>query len=419
MDEALSLHVPPFFEQPQVILRRIPVGKGVPLGIKRVYNTQLGIGGVYGSWGTSYDNNSLLAAIESYLGEPILPEERIDLPSLGFLYRHHTVDLTPEEHLDVEIQVGAHFLREAAQACGWEPEEVQAVLIGNSAPIVQDYTERIACKAGIPETALKVSVHKACDSSVGALHLALNPELGFAGVSYRNLAQDLYGKKVLVGGIEGVSRLVSAARDKIAMQFFGNGAGVIGVIPGETMKFLAGKSHEVFDEKGVMALHMYYPHSGRKAGDQSNVEISEIGQNRILVAGLMHEPADEKPIDMAGMMGMVKLFVRTCVQVMQEVYGRYVELMERRGTSEKSIRVVIIHHANMKIKNLIEKFLQNEGIHLYIPWLLSEFGNVSAASNMMAFLRQLPHLNPGDHVLIDGFGAGTYYDAMIVALGEL
>ena len=52
-----------------------------------------------------------------------------------------------------------------------------------------------------------------------------------------------------------------------------------------------------------------------------------------------------------------------------------------------------------------------------MPWVLREFGNVSAASVMMAFLRQLPKMHPGDHVLIDGFGAGTYYDAMIVAVG--
>jgi 3-oxoacyl-[acyl-carrier-protein] synthase III len=53
-----------------------------------------------------------------------------------------------------------------------------------------------------------------------------------------------------------------------------------------------------------------------------------------------------------------------------------------------------------------------------MPWLLSEFGNVSAASNMIAFLRQLPKLNPGDHVLFDGFGAGTYYDVFAVVLGQ-
>jgi 3-oxoacyl-[acyl-carrier-protein] synthase III len=202
------------------------------------------------------------------------------------------------------------------------------------------------------------------------------------------------------------------------LQFFGNGAGVIGVIPGETMVFLAGKTHEAFDEEGVLAIHMYYPHSGQKTSDQSNIEITETGPNQIRVAGLMKEPADGKPIAMAGMMGMVKLFLRNGVQVVREVYNKYVELMERRGIQEKSIRYAIVHHANLKINSLKEKHLRGEGIHLNMPWLLSEFGNVSAASNMMAFLRQLPHMSPGDHILIDGFGAGTYYDALVVALSE-
>jgi hypothetical protein len=29
----------------------------------------------------------------------------------------------------------------------------------------------------------------------------------------------------------------------------------------------------------------------------------------------------------------------------------------------------------------------------------------------------LPKLKSGDHVLFDGFGAGTYYDVLAVALG--
>ena len=52
-----------------------------------------------------------------------------------------------------------------------------------------------------------------------------------------------------------------------------------------------------------------------------------------------------------------------------------------------------------------------------MPWLLREFGNVSAASNMIAFLRQLSKLKPGDNVLFNGYGAGTYYDVLAVQVG--
>jgi len=53
-----------------------------------------------------------------------------------------------------------------------------------------------------------------------------------------------------------------------------------------------------------------------------------------------------------------------------------------------------------------------------MPWLLSDFGNVSAASAMIAFLRKLRDLRPGDHIMFDGFGAGTYYDVVAVELGS-
>jgi 3-oxoacyl-[acyl-carrier-protein] synthase III len=91
--------------------------------------------------------------------------------------------------------------------------------------------------------------------------------------------------------------------------------------------------------------------------------------------------------------------------------------MEKLGTPDKKLAVAIVHHANYKINKLKEKHLLKEGISFPMPWLLKDFGNVSAASNMIAFLRQLPQIKPGDHVLFDGFGAGTYYDVVAVELG--
>jgi len=264
---------------------------------------------------------------------------------------------------------------------------------------------------------LKVTIHKACDGSTSSLHLALNPELPENTQLDQNIAKSLYGKKVLVGGIEGLSRFVGTSHDANALQLFGNAAGILGVIPGETMKFIAGKSREVFDDEGVLQVAMYYPHSPQNTEGESNVDVTEPFTNNIRVAGLMHEPQDGSSIAMAGPMGMVKLFVRTGVQVVREVYGAYQAKLEELGMAGKSLAVAIVHHANYKINKLKEKQLQSVGIVLPMPWLLSEFGNVSAASNMIAFLRELPNMKPLDHILIDGFGAGTYYDAFAVELG--
>lgn len=413
-EETTKPPVPSFYERPGVRMETLPVAGGIPLGMETVVSPSLGIGGVYASWGQSYNNQTLPDFVGKRLGTPLAPSEVMNLGELGFHHRQHIPDLSDADHMELELEVGARLLREAARANGWAPSEVQGVLIGMSGPVADDYVTQIAHRAGITEAALKVSMHKACDGSMGALHLVLNPEQSPPGQV--NVAEELRGKKVLVGGIEGLSRFTSHARDKNALQLFGNGAGVIGIIPGETMKFLVGKSHENYDEEGLLEVRMYYPHSGERAPGRPLVEVSQESATHIRHAGLMHEPEDGTPIVMAGLMGMVKLFVRSGVEVVADVYRSYQALMDRMGV-EHPIDMGIVHHANYKINMLKAKQLLKEGIQFPMPWLLSDFGNVSAASNMIAFLRQLPHIKPGDHVLFDGFGAGTYYDVMAVSFG--
>jgi 3-oxoacyl-[acyl-carrier-protein] synthase III len=402
-----------FYDEPGVQTEIIEVGQGVPFGVATVSNREVHMGGAYGTWGESCDNRALPGAIQHHLGAPLAKDDLMELDQLGFINRQRTPDLSEEEDVELETEVGARLLRRAAAANGWTPSEIGAVLLGVSLPVTKDYVERVAERAGVSADALKVTVHKACDGSVGSLHLALNPEVSPPGKL--NIARELFGRNVLLGGIEGLTRGLRGTRDKNALQLFGNGAGIIGLVPGKTMKFLTGKTYEVYDEDGLLALRMYYPHSGRREPGRSLVEVSQEGKS-IRVAGLMHEPQSGESIAMAGPMGMVKLFVRSGVQVVSEVYQAYQHMMDKLGQPAR-IAVAIVHHANYKINKLKEKHLANLGIKFPMPWLLSEFGNVSAASNMIAFLRQLPSLKPGDHVLIDGFGAGTYYDVLAVEMG--
>jgi 3-oxoacyl-[acyl-carrier-protein] synthase III len=404
-----------FFDRPGVQRSMVPVAGGIPLGIETVFSPELAIGGAYGAWGESYDNFRLRLYVEKRLGEPIRDDEVMNLSELGFDHRHHLSDLSDQEHLELELEVGARMLEQAASSNGWNPSEVQGVLIGMTCPVSDDYVPEIARRAGIPEAALKVSVHKACDGSMGALHLALNPRM--PEQDQFNIAEELRGKKVLVGAIEGLSRFMSGSRDKNALQIFGNGAGVIGIIPGETMRFLVGKSHEVYDEEGLLQVRMSYPYSPGRASGHSLVQVSQAGPSHIRVAGLMHEPEDGSPVAMAGLMGMVKLFVRSGVQAVSDAMREYAALMGRLGIPDKQIAVAIVHHANYKINQLKSKQLLKLGIKFPMPWLVREFGNVSAASTMIAFLRQLSKIMPGDHVLLDGFGAGTYYDVVAITMG--
>ena len=168
-EEAVAQKQTSFFDLAGVKLEVIPDGPGVPLGLQRVRNKELGIGGAYGAWGQPYDNSALPELVEEHLGRPLEDCEKLNLAEIGFVDRHHVPVLSREECIDIEVCAGARFLHEAASASGWQPSEVEAVLIGSNRADHEDYTARIAAKAGIPEGALKVSIHKACDGSVAGL----------------------------------------------------------------------------------------------------------------------------------------------------------------------------------------------------------------------------------------------------------
>ena len=120
-----------FFDRPNVEKGMIDVGQGIPFAIECVSNSAVGIGGVYGTWGDSYDNDTLPLFLEQRLGHPLSPGEKLNLSELGFLNRHHLpLDLTQEQHTQLEIEIGTRFLSEAIKACNWKPSEVEAVLIG-------------------------------------------------------------------------------------------------------------------------------------------------------------------------------------------------------------------------------------------------------------------------------------------------
>ena len=111
----------PFFARPGVRVESIPIGPGVPIGIERMSNPDIGIGGAYGTWGACCYNASLPALVEDHLGDSLGDDGVLNLSELGFMWRHHVPDLSVEDHVALEVEVGARFLREAAAASGWEP----------------------------------------------------------------------------------------------------------------------------------------------------------------------------------------------------------------------------------------------------------------------------------------------------------
>jgi len=405
-----------FFERDHVEVSHLESNSEIPFGIEKINNDEIGIGGAYCAWGRDVKNKDLPEFMSERMKGTFSAEETMNLEELGFLSRHQTPRMSQSEYREVEIEVGTRLVKGALEANGWEPKEVDGLFVGSSGPVSQDYLMEIANRAGIREDALKIDIHKACDGSMGALQLVMNENL--ATVGDMNIAREMKGKKVLVGGIEGLSRMVADSMDKNALQLFGNGAGIFGFIPGKSMKFLVGKSFENFDSEGLLQVKMLYPHSRIMEAGKSLIETYQESKFHLRLSGMMNEPLNGVNVWMAGLMGMVKLFVRSGVDVATDVYNEYRDLMKAMGTPERNIKFSVVHHANYKINQLKAKQLQKNGINYPMPWILSDFGNVSAASCVIAFLRQLDNVVPGDHILFDGFGAGTFYDVMAIEMGK-
>ena len=112
-----------FFDRPNVEKEMINVGQGIPFALESINNPSVGIGGVYGTWGDSYDNETLPAFLAQRLGHPLPDKEKLNLSELGFLNRHHVpLNLTQEEHTRLEVEVGhASSARRSGPATGSLP----------------------------------------------------------------------------------------------------------------------------------------------------------------------------------------------------------------------------------------------------------------------------------------------------------
>ena len=118
MSEELKANtvVPSFFDRPQVQMVDIPIAGGIPFGFETISNSEIGIGGVYGTWGKSYANKDIPELVEQSFGSVLSDSDRMNLEPLGFVHRHHLTGISDLDHKKVETFVGSRLLQEAARA---------------------------------------------------------------------------------------------------------------------------------------------------------------------------------------------------------------------------------------------------------------------------------------------------------------
>ena len=105
-----------FFERPNVEKGIVDVGQGIPFGIERVTNPSVGIGGVYGTWGDSYDNETLPFFLEQRLGRPLSPNEKLNIAVIGIAHQgKYNLDNVAGENIVALCDIDDDYLRAEAQ----------------------------------------------------------------------------------------------------------------------------------------------------------------------------------------------------------------------------------------------------------------------------------------------------------------
>jgi 3-oxoacyl-[acyl-carrier-protein] synthase III len=384
----------------------LPIGDGVPYYPERVVgDKERGLGGIYAGWGQRVTNEELPDYVGKFLGRSLEPSETLELDSKGFTSRHLTLHLSHKEAAEAELMVAERTIKGAIEANGWDPSQLDALVIGMTSPLFSDFTVEMAKRVGIPESAPKVSVDTACDSSM-------------RGLSWVMQNENLKGKKVLLGAVENLSRgltgggTVEPTKDTQALQLFANGVGFIGIVPEVSLHPIVVRQGDenMYDRQGALQVAVNYSLPG-----SSQIEERQYPGNHTVIAGRMPKPVDGTSVKMADNRGMLTLFGHNTADIINRVLVETRDKLRLSGNPDEWFQWVVMHNANFKISRSQSARLEREyklPLDLTKYFIVGDFGNVSAASPMISWLRQANKMTQGTRGLFVGYGAGGYYDVI-------
>jgi len=334
----------------------LPVGEGVPFYSEKVPgDVERGLGGMYGGWGRRVPNENLPSYVADFLGRSLDPNEILELESKGFKSRYSTLHLRSDdqklEQALAETLVGMKSVEGAIWENGWDSSEIDAVVIGMSSPLDPDFTVDLANLSGISPYAKKVTVHTACDSSMRGLNWVLDPKNG------------LYGKKVILGGLENLSRSLTGGdgtrptKDTQALQLFANAVGFIGIVPGVSIQPIAVRSETKYDEKAALQVAVNYP---MPTQGENVAEKYDSSKNHLTISGRIPKPGDGTGVVMANNKEMLKLFGINTAEIVKQILIEMQENLGLQGDPNAWFQWVVMHHANLKIIEFQSKKLGND-----------------------------------------------------------
>jgi len=193
-------------------------------------------------------------------------------------------------------------------------------------------------------------------------------------------------KKILVIGVELISRMISAT-DRATSVLFGDAAGAVVMGPD------SGRA-EVLD---VIS-----------GTDGAHAEILT------LAAGGTRHPFNQESVDNGDYNRLVMDGRKVFVEAVRRMSEASVEVVQKVGRSLSDVALIIPHQANLRIIDAVGKKLGLESNRVFVN--VDEYGNTGSATVPLAMWEavQENRIKAGDLVVLTAFGAGFHWAAAAV-----
>jgi 3-oxoacyl-[acyl-carrier-protein] synthase-3 len=287
----------------------------------------------------------------------------------GIKRRHYAAD--DESTLTLAADAAATAIKDADLS----PEDIDEIVLATDTPEMMT-----------PDTAALVQHRLGC-RNIPTYDLGGSGCAGFVqalDVARSRILVD--PKKILVIGVELISRMISQ-EDRSTAVLFGDGAGAV----------VMGPEPARAEVLGVVA-----------GTDGGSAEILT------LAAGGTRNPFNAESLASGDFNRLVmdgrRIFVEA-VQRMSEAAG---DVLAKVGRSISDVKLVIPHQANMRIIEAVRKKLGLEESRVYVN--IEEYGNTGSATVPFALYEAVGQgrIEEGDLVVLTAFGAGFHWAAAAV-----
>lgn len=270
---------------------------------------------------------------------------------------------------DIACQAGEECLK----AAGITADELDLILVATMTPDMATPSTACIVQQKLGSTAPAMDINAACAGFMYAMVTGMH--FVAAGTA----------KRVLVIGADLMSRTVNPA-DQKTYPLFGDGAGAI----------LLGPADET---RGLLA---YTLGADGKGGDLL-----------CLPGGGTREPLTKENIESGRQFMLMdgRAVFKWAVRVIQDAT---LDVLRAAELSLDEISLVVLHQANIRIIDAAVEGLGVERDRVFVN--LDRYGNTSAASIPLALAeaQSSGRIQPGDHILMAGFGAGLAWGAGVL-----